>query len=442
MSRMTEALSNSVPELVAQLRSGELPLLDYLDRLEIVHSGREPELRALVPEQGRFERLRREARVLLERYPDPPSRPPLFGLPVGVKDIFHVAGFPTGGGSRLPPAELQGEEAVLVTSLERSGVLILGKTVSTEFAYFAPGPTRNPHDPERTPGGSSSGSAAAVAAGLCPLALGTQTIGSISRPASFCGVVGYKPTYERMSRDGVIPLAPSLDHVGLFAEEVAGIALTVAILCDDWREVGSLERPVLGIPAGPYLELAAEDGWRHFDRVCARLEEGGYRLAAVEVMANIAEIRARHDSILAAEAARVHGDWYRRYGHLYHPKTVELIERGKAVGETELAEALQGRERLREELMEAMGGEGIDLWISPAARGQAPRGLDSTGDPAMNLPWTHAGLPTLALPAGRGGEGMPLGLQVAAGWKEDEALIAWGGALAATLRNRDARARG
>jgi Asp-tRNA(Asn)/Glu-tRNA(Gln) amidotransferase A subunit family amidase len=439
---MTEAPSNSVPELSARLRSGELPLLDYLDRLEAVHYGREPELRTLVPEEGRFERLCREAQELLDRYPEPSSRPPLFGLPVGVKDIFHVDGFPTGGGSRLPPAELQGPEAALVTSLKRSGVLVLGKTVSTEFAYFAPGPTRNPHDRERTPGGSSSGSAAAVAAGLCPLALGTQTIGSISRPASFCGVVGYKPTYERMSRQGVIPLAPSLDHVGLFAEEVAGIALAVAILCDDWREVGSLEHPVLGIPTGPYLELAAEDGRRHFDRVCARLEGAGYRLVVVEVMADIAEIRARHESILAAEAARVHGDWYARYGHLYHPKTVELIERGKAVGEAELARALQGRERLREELMEAMGDKGIDLWISPAARGQPPRGLDSTGDPAMNLPWTHAGLPTLALPAGRGGEGMPLGLQVAAGWKEDEGLMAWGRLLAETLANRDARARG
>jgi Asp-tRNA(Asn)/Glu-tRNA(Gln) amidotransferase A subunit family amidase len=429
-------------ELAAQLRSGELSLLDYLDRLEMVHSGKEPELRTLVPEEGRFERLRRDAQELLDRYPDPPSRPPLFGLPVGVKDIFRVEGLPTGGGSRLPPTELQGDEAALVTSLKRSGVLILGKTVSTEFAYFAPGPTRNPHDPERTPGGSSSGSAAAVAAGLCPLALGTQTIGSISRPASFCGVVGYKPTYERMSRHGVIPLAPSLDHVGLFTEEVAGIALAVAILCDDWQEVGSLEPPVLGIPAGPFLELAADDGRRHFDGVCARLEGAGYRLATVEVMADTAEIRVRHNLILAAEAASVHDDWYGRYGHLYHPKTVELIERGKTVGETELAEALEGRQRLREELTEAMSAEGIDLWISPAARGQAPRGLDSTGDPAMNLPWTHAGLPTLALPAGRGGEGMPQGLQVAAGWKEDEALIAWGRALAETLANRDGRACG
>ncbi len=141
-------------------------------------------------------------------------RPPLFGIPIGIKDIFHVNGFSTHAGSRLPPKQLMGEEAKCVSDLKKAGALILGKTVTTEFAYFEPGPTMNPHNPNHTPGGSSSGSAAAVAAGLCPLALGSQTIGSIIRPASFCGVVGYKPSYDRISRDGVIPVSPSLDHIG------------------------------------------------------------------------------------------------------------------------------------------------------------------------------------------------------------------------------------
>ncbi len=169
-----------------------------LDRVEALFAEREPEVRAFLPEEGRFDRLRREAAALEARWPDPERRPPLFGVLAGVKDIFHVDGFETGGGSRLPPEVLRGPEAASVTTLRAAGALILGKAVSTEFAYFAPGPTRNPWNPEHTPGGSSSGSAAAVGAGLAPLALGTQTIGSIIRPAAFCGAVGYKPSYERI----------------------------------------------------------------------------------------------------------------------------------------------------------------------------------------------------------------------------------------------------
>ena len=154
---------------------------------------------------------------------------------IAVKDIFHVEGLPTRAGSRLPAAELGGPEAESVQALKRAGGLVLGKTISTEFAYFASGPTRNPHDPRHTPGGSSSGSAAAVAAGYCPLALGTQTIGSISRPASFCGVVGYKPTYGRISTAGVIPLSPSLDHVGIFSASVPDAALSRPFCAPDGR---------------------------------------------------------------------------------------------------------------------------------------------------------------------------------------------------------------
>ena len=188
-------------QLITGLRAGELSISDYVDHLEARFQEVEPLIEAFVPEPDRFARLRRDAATLLERYPAPESRPPLFGIAVGVKDIFHVKGFTTRAGSQVSPELLQGPEAAVVTALRNAGALILGKTVTTEFAYFAPGPTRNPHNPAHTPGGSSSGSAAAVAAGLCPLALGTQTIGSIIRPASFCGVVGYKPSYDRVSRE-------------------------------------------------------------------------------------------------------------------------------------------------------------------------------------------------------------------------------------------------
>ncbi len=180
-------------------------VLDQVSEAESQFEKRELLVKAFLPEEGRFDRLRQEAESLLARYPHIDDRPPLFGMLVGVKDIFHVDGFTTQAGSHLPSAVLQGAQARSVTLLQRAGALILGKTVTTEFAYFSPGPTRNPHNPEHTPGGSSSGSAAAVAAGLCPLALGTQTIGSIIRPAAFCGVVGLKPGCDRISRDGGDP---------------------------------------------------------------------------------------------------------------------------------------------------------------------------------------------------------------------------------------------
>ena len=178
---MEVPISLPLLSLANSLRSGELSFDEYLGQLEVQFSLWESEVKAFLPEVGRFDRLRRQALGLMERYPHPINRPPLFGLPLGVKDIFHVDGFTTRAGSKIPPEELKGREAQSVTRLKEAGALIAGKSVTTEFAYFAPGPTHNPHNLDHTPGGSSSGSAAAVAAGLCPIALGTQTIGSIIR---------------------------------------------------------------------------------------------------------------------------------------------------------------------------------------------------------------------------------------------------------------------
>lgn len=420
-----DPLALSVPELAAQLRAGTLPLAVYLDALAARFATREPDLQAFVPEPDRFGRLQREAAALLAAYPRPGERPPLFGLPVGVKDIFHVDGFVTQAGSRVPAGMWAGSESAVVRQLKALGALILGKTVTTEFAYFAPGPTRNPHHLDHTPGGSSSGSAAAVAAGLCPLALGTQTIGSITRPAAYCGVVGYKPSYDRLSRAGVIPLAPSLDHVGLFAASVPGAALVASLLLAGWQPVAERPRPVLAIPDGPYLAHATAAGLANFAAACERLQTAGLVVRHVPAMPDFAAIAARHHLLMAAEAAEVHAASFARYGALYHAKTVDLIRRGQAAAPAAVALAREGRAQLRQELAALMAAAGIDLWLSPSAPGAAPAGLESTGDPIMNLPWSHAGLPTVTVPAGVNDQDLPFGLQLAGQWQGDEQLLAW-----------------
>ncbi len=396
-----------------------------LDTLASRYAEIEPWLQAFVTEEGRFARLRRERAALAERYPDPARRPPLFGVAVGVKDIFHVDGFPTQAGSRLPAAELGGAEAESVARLKAAGALIAGKTVTTEFATFAPGPTRNPWNPEHTPGGSSSGSAAAVGAGLLPLALGTQTIGSISRPASFCGVVGFKPSLGRISTAGVIPISPALDHVGTFTPDVALATVAASVLVEGWQSATESRRPVLGVPVGPYLERATAAGLALFGAACERLEAAGFALREVPAFSDFAALEARNRHLFEGEMWRSHAPWFPRHEALYQERTRELLRRGAAVSEDQLAAAREGQRELRARLAQQQDEAGIDLWLSPASTGPAPLGLDATGNPVMNLPWTHAGLPTVALPAGRDTEGLPMGIQLAAGFGADELLLAW-----------------
>jgi Asp-tRNA(Asn)/Glu-tRNA(Gln) amidotransferase A subunit family amidase len=415
-----------------------MDLFQQIDEAEACVQRLESTIQALLPEDRRFERLRRDAHGLITKYPQPDARPPLFGVLVGVKDIFHVDGWTTRAGSRLPPEVLQGPEAESVRRLKAAGVLLLGKTVTTEFAHFMPGPTRNPHNPDHTPGGSSSGSAAAVAAGFCQLALGSQTIGSIIRPASFCGIIGLKPTFGRIPTDGVIPLAPSLDHVGCFAADLDILTRAARVMYTTWDDSSvAAGAPVLGVPEGPYLERASADTMAWFDGVCRGLREGGFMCRPVPVMADYAEIHERQQVIVAAEAARVHAAWFDQYEELYGSKTADLIRRGRSITSTQLAAALDARDAFRDELRGRMRDAGIDAWICPSATGPAPRGLESTGDPVMSLPWTQVGFPAINLPAGTAANrfdwlracGLPLGLQVVGEWQRDEELVLYARAL-------------
>jgi Asp-tRNA(Asn)/Glu-tRNA(Gln) amidotransferase A subunit family amidase len=240
---------------------------------------------------------------------------------------------------------LEGPEARVVTDLKTAGALILGKTVSAEFAYFAPGPTRNPHNSDHTPGGSSSGSAAAVAAGLCPLALGTQTGGSLIRPAAFCGIVGFKPTYERISRKGLIPLAPSLDHVGFYTADVEGAIMVASILCKGWRPAIKGTRSLFGVPEGPYLEKTSKEGLNHFRRICDQLSDSGCEILSIEMFKNFDEIVEGHFKLVAGEAALVHRRWFRDYSEIYHETTAEMIKEGQGIGSDVLEACRAGCEK-------------------------------------------------------------------------------------------------
>jgi Asp-tRNA(Asn)/Glu-tRNA(Gln) amidotransferase A subunit family amidase len=349
---------------------------------------------------------------------------------VGVKDIIRADGLPTQGGSAVPAEVLAGPQAPLVDRLRAAGALVAGKTVTAEFAASAPGPTRNPHNPEHTPGGSSSGSAAAVAAGMVPLAIGTQTIGSVVRPAAFCGVVGFKPSYGRVPVDGVIANAPSFDTVGFFAVDVAGVAAAASVLCDKWASVGSAGRhPVLGIPSGPYLSQASEAALGAFATQVSLLRAAGFTVRDIPALADFDSLSQRSWVINRYEVAQTHSAWFAEYGSLYRPETVAAIREGQGIDRASYEKALRAKDAFRDRMAGEMP---VDLWIAPSAPGPAPRGLSTTGNPIMCMPWSHVGFPALNLPAGRV-SGLPVGLQCVARPGADEQLLAWAVELAAVF---------
>ena len=420
---------------VEALRVGQLDLPTYIndvcDRIEAV----EPQLEALLPEPDRRGRLLREAALLQERFPDPALRPTLYGVLVGVKDLFAVDGFVTRAGSQLPPELFAGPEAVCVRKLREAGALVLGLTVATEFAYFEPGPTRNPYNLAHTPGGSSSGSAVAVAAGYCELALGTQTSGSVIRPAAYCGLVGFKPGYGRITTTGMIFCSPTLDAIGYLTQDLAGAQLLAPLLCEDWQPVvPSRTKPVLGIPEGPYLAQASRAALTAFEQHVALFERAGYTLRRVPVFQDIEAITYRHQRLVCAEMARVHADWFSRYAALYRPRTAQAIREGQTISYSEYDLYRASPQALRDELETVMESAQIDLWLSPSATGPAPQGIETTGSPALNLPWSHAGLPALTLPAGHAENGLPLGLQCVGRFQRDEYVLAWASEMEQALK--------
>lgn len=351
-------------------------------------------------------------------------RGPLHGLPLGVKDLFDTFDLPTSYGSPLYAGHRPAADAAAVALCREAGAVVMGKTVTTEFAYFHPGPTRNPRDLARTPGGSSSGSAAAVADGMLPLALGTQTAGSIIRPAAYCGVVGYKPTTGRVPRAGVKSLSDTLDVVGGFGRSVKDVALLGAVLTGDGRLLAlpEIDAPRIGMCRTPAWPLADADTRAAWDRATTVLATGGTSLVEVELPESLPDLVSLHKSVMAFEMTRALS--HERVHHSEHlSEALRLLFReGGVIGGDAHATNLLATTAAAGSIDALF--ERFDMLIAPSTTGEAPAGTDATGDPVFCRGWTLLGLPCVHLPFAQGSHGLPIGLQCIGRNGDDQRLLA------------------
>ncbi len=357
-----------------------------------------------------------------------PWRGPLHGLPLGVKDLFDTADLPTGYGSPVYTGHRPAADAAAVALCREAGALLPGKTVSTEFAYFHPGATCNPRNLGHTPGGSSSGSAAAVADGMLPLALGTQTAASIIRPAAYCGIVGYKPTHGRVSRGGVKSLSETLDTVGALARSVRDVALLGSVLTGDRRLIGELAHP-LASPA-PRIGLCPTPDWPQADAdvqaawasavqtlapCAASLRDAPWPAALPDLVALQKRVMA-HEMARALSHERVH------HRARLSDRLNDLFDEGMGIGGEQHAADLASTTAARA-LADAWFGE-IDVLLAPSTTGEAPQGIGATGDPLFSRGWTLLGLPCVHLPFAQSRNGLPVGLQLVGRAGDDRRLLA------------------
>jgi Asp-tRNA(Asn)/Glu-tRNA(Gln) amidotransferase A subunit family amidase len=416
---VTELPSLSVRKAAQQIAerriSAEALVTAYLDRIE----ARE----AVV---GAWQYLDRERALATARQRDAePPRGPLHGIPIAVKDLIDTRDMPTCYGSPIYRSHQPTADASCVALARAAGAVVLGKTVTTEFATFTPGKTANPHNPAHTPGGSSSGSAAAVADGMVPLAFGTQTAGSVIRPGAYCGCVAYKPSYGLINRAGAKPLADSLDTVGVFARSVEDAAFFAGVLA---------ERPVLrhlavpqpapsfGLYRTPVWDEAEPATVAALDAARIALEQAGAAVAELAIVPEHRGLDAVQDTIMWFETVRALA--YERLEHSAElsPRLAQLIDTGMAIGadvyERALADAAQARAGL-----DAFFGS-CDALIVPAAPGEAPAGLGNTGDPVFNRMWTLLGVPCAAMPARWTDNGLPAAVQLVGRARDDARLMA------------------
>jgi len=415
-------------EAIARGTLSPVELVDFCFQRINAH---EPQVRAwvMLDEAG----ARREAERLAELARGGQMLGPLHGIPIAIKDIVDVAGWPTKCGSPLRETHVAKRDAEIVVRLRSAGAILLGKTVTTQFASFDPPPTRNPWNLERTPGGSSSGSAAAVATGMCMAAIGSQTGGSIVRPAAYCGVVGLKPTYGAVPLDGIMPLAWHLDHPGPIARNVDDAALMFEVIAGKPAEGRSFPT-VKEVTAwkGRPTELAWLRGF-FWDRADAevrqataqaidRLRDAGVSVTAdVEPPPSFADVIAQHRCIMAVEAAAYHRTDFAATPEQFGPRIASLLTEGLEATAIDYADALQHQQQLAHDLEPLCAGG--RLLVMPATTTPAP-GRDTTGDPSFNSPWSHVGFPSMTIPCGLSSDGLPCGLQLVGPPHSERPLLA------------------
>jgi len=364
-------------------------------------------------------------------------RSPLHGIPFGIKDIFYTAGFPTEAGSRSWSGFVPSYDATSVARLKEAGAIILGKTHTTEFAYFDPAPTRNPWNTDHTPGGSSSGSGASVAAGMCLAALGSQTLGSVLRPAAYNGVVGFKPHYGRVSTYGVVPLAWTLDHVGILARTVEDTALIFHAIAGydpmDCHSLGSVipdclsnlenqKAPRLGLVRQYFFDNADREMCSHTDDIVKHLRQAGAEVHEIEFPCDFSEILDNGRTIMAVEAATYHQAMFINHRDQYRTEISKLIEQGLSTSAIEYAKVLETRLQQYATVEPLL--HQVDALLIPGAVSAAPHGLASTGSPVMQGAWTIMGVPAISLPTGLNKDGLPLAIQLVGHPEAEDHLLA------------------
>ncbi len=354
-----------------------------------------------------------------------PPRSPLHGIPIGVKDIIDTVDMPTSYGSEAFAEHHPERDAACISRLRNAGAVILGKTVTTEFAYFAPGATTNPHDRTHTPGGSSSGSTAAVADFHVPIALGSQTAGSIIRPASYTGVIGYKPSYATYPLDGILPLAPSLDTLGVFTRALADLTLVNNVLAQDnafHNHEPAARRPhKIAVVRSPDWRQGTSTMRAAFDAFVERIRADGLDCRSVEPPQISPIIEAQID-LMAYESVATLGPIVAEFGAAIRPETRALIERGRQV-DADFEQRLAVVKGLADEMLDELFLE-HDIILTPSAPGEAPAGLERTGDPIFNRVWTFCGVPCINVPVARGAGSLPLGVQFVGNRGADMDLLA------------------
>jgi aspartyl-tRNA(Asn)/glutamyl-tRNA(Gln) amidotransferase subunit A len=433
---MAEPFRLSLAEAADQIRQGRLSPVDLaqslLDRIDAL----EPVLKAWVT-MDREEVLNTARQRELELEQAGPKGP-VHGVPVGLKDIFYTAGMKTTACSRIYADFVPRYDATAVARIKQSGGIILGKSVTTEFATADPSPTLNPWDQAHTPGGSSSGSSVAVATGMCPAALGSQTGGSTCRPAAYNGIVGLKPTYGRISRYGVVPVSWSLDTVGILVRTVQDAAIMLQVMAGhDHNDPGSalgavpdylgemvkLDRPPrIGLVKDFFFERSTPEVWKNTEETAERLSQAGADVVEIGVPESFATAHSCQRIIATVEAAAFHEETFRRRPDDYGPKIRASIEMGMMIPGIRYVQAQRLRRQFRQDMVKMVGQ--VDVVLTPAIPEPAPRDLNTTGDPVFQQPWTSSGLPTITLPSGLSESGLPLGIQLGGIPLEEGKLLA------------------